>query len=60
LERSGLGQGGLVPYEEVVRIYKERTGETISTASARDAVIKAMWKMRAAFVSDYINRNVAK
>jgi hypothetical protein len=44
----------------VVRIYKERTGEAISTASARDAVIKALWKLRAAFVSDYIKRNVAK
>jgi hypothetical protein len=43
-----VSNSALVPYEEVVRLYRERTGEKISTASARDAVIKALWKLRAA------------
>lgn len=42
-----MSNSALVPYEEVVRLYRERTGEIISTASARDAVIKALWKLRA-------------
>ena len=35
-------------YNDVVRIYRERTGEEISPASARDAVINAIRKIRKA------------
>ena len=49
----------LVPYEQVVRMYQERTGEVISTASARDAVVNALFKLRTAIALYYQQRGGA-
>lgn len=44
----------LIEYEEVARRYTEMTGEGITAASCRDAVIHALEKIRAAIAFDYM------
>lgn len=46
--RGPVVDRSLRDYNDVVRIYRERTGEEISPASARDAVINAIRKIRKA------------
>lgn len=46
----------LIEYEEVARRYTEMTGESITAASCRDAVIHALEKIRAAIAFDYMRR----
>ena len=46
----------LIEYDEVARRYTAMTGEQISPASCRDAVIHALEKIRAAIAFDYMRR----
>ena len=54
-QRGQIGvDRSLIEYEEVARRYTEMTGESITAASCRDAVIHALEKIRAAIAFDYM------